>query len=305
MNEPIGQHIVPRVYLKNFSTSIKKKDYFVDVFYKKQKDINIPRVNIKNICKINEFYTFDHSPSEIDKRWLEKYYANNIESHYNSIYNLLTNEKTEKITPEIKNKILRHIISQELRTPKIAQALDSLTDRSIDYVFNSHEQLGTEKKLYTEDGKLAYDWSEKSIDEAKTKNRNENRQISNIECISRLKGLVELKFSYHIMVVKYNSPIGLISSDRPVYTSEPLYSPSCNIQLPIDKYHMINLYPFIEDTDPNIILRIEHGKVASEPAVRILNISQLERAEHFVYGEKNNILRSIQDLDFLEKKHEK
>lgn len=107
-----------------------------------------------------------------------------------------------------------------------------------------------------------------------------------IECISRLKGLVELKLSYHIVVVKYNYTIGLISSDRPVYTSEPLYSPSCNITLQIDKYHMINSYPFIEDTDPNIILRIEYGKVVSEQAVRIFNISQLERVEHFVYGEK-------------------
>lgn len=49
---------------------------------------------------------------------------------------------------------------------------------------------------------------------------------------------------------------------------------------------MINSYPFIEDTDPNIILRIEHGKVVSEQAVRIFNISQLERVEYFVYGEK-------------------
>jgi len=89
------------------------------------------------------------------------------------------------------------------------------------------------------------------------------------------------------VVVKYNDPIGLISNDRPVYTSKPLYSPSCNVTLQIDKYHMINSYPFIEDTDRNIILRIEHGKVVSEQAVRIFNISQLERVEYFVYGEKN------------------
>lgn len=152
---------------------------------------------------------------------------------------------------------------------------------------------------------MSVHWSYKSIDEAKTKNRNENRQIFNIESISRLKGIVKLKVSYHIMVVKYNGPIGLISSDRPVYTSAYIYSPSCNIKLPIDKYHMIKLYPFIEDTNANTILRIEHGKIASEQDVRILNISQLERAEHFFYREKNNILRTIQDLDFLEKKQKK
>ncbi|TDS05983.1 uncharacterized protein DUF4238 [Sphingobacterium paludis] len=80
--------------------------------------MKIHQQNIKNICKIREFYTFDGLP-ESEKRWLEKYYSRHIESLYHDIYANLTDPSVEKITSDLKMKILIYIISQELRTTKL------------------------------------------------------------------------------------------------------------------------------------------------------------------------------------------
>jgi hypothetical protein len=118
MSEPTSQHIVPKCYLQNFAVEIRNYEYFVDVLFNKSSDRKIHRQNIRNICKIRDFYTFNDLP-ETEKRWLEKYYSNNIDSNYHSTYQTLINPAIQKIGPELKMKILVYIISQELKTGKV------------------------------------------------------------------------------------------------------------------------------------------------------------------------------------------
>ncbi len=152
MSEPVSQHIVPKCYLQNFAVEKRKDEFFVDVLFNQNNDRKIHRQNVKNICKIRDYYTFDDLP-ENEKRWLERYYSKHIESVYHNIYKALTDPDVGVITPELKTKILVYIIAQELRTPKLAEALNSLSNRTIEYAFLAHEQLGTEKKIYSENDK--------------------------------------------------------------------------------------------------------------------------------------------------------
>ena len=299
MSEPIGQHIVPRCYLQKFATKRRKEIFLVDVLLKRNTEIKIHQQNIKNICKIREFYTFDGLP-ESEKRWLEKYYSHHIESLYQDIYAILTDPSVEKITPDQKMKILVYIISQELRTTKIANALNSLMKGVLEYTFLAHEQLGAQKKIVSDDGTII-DLEDKTLEDAIKESNNSNRQAANLESVKRLKRIAELKSDYHIIVVKYKGEIGLISSDRPVLTNESMYSPDCKIKLPIDKNHIVCLYPYDKEieADPDKILRLEHNKYLSMLSVLHLNVSQIEQSDHFIYGNKTDIEESLKHYNKL------
>lgn len=300
MSEPIGQHIVPKCYLQNFAVEKRKEEFFVDVLFNQSKDKKIHRQNIKNICKIREFYTFDDLP-ESDKRWLEKYYSRHIESLYHDIYTTLINSTVESISEEFKMKILVYIISQELRTPKLADALNSITDRTIEYAFLAHEQLGSEKKIFSEKGEQLLDLEGKTIEEALKENNRSNRQLANVESVKRLKQIAELKLSYHILVAKYSDDLGLISSDRPVHADTSLYSPACNIKIPIDKNHMVCLYPHDKELDPDPlkILRLDYQGQVSTMQVMVYNMLQVEKADRFLYGSEIDIIKAVDQYEIV------
>lgn len=306
MSEPISQHIVPKCYLQNFAVEKRKEEFFVDVLFNKSKDKKIHRQNIKNICKIREFYTFDDLHKS-DKRWLEKYYSRHIESLYHNIYTTLIDPTIENVSKDFKLKILVYIISQELRTPKLSDALNSITDRTIEYAFLAHEQLGSEKKIFSEKGEQLLDLEGKTKEEALKENNRSNRQLANVESVKRLKQIAELKLSYHILVAKYRDDLGLISSDRPVYTDTSLYSPDCNIKIPIDKNHMVCLYPNDKELDPDPlkILRLDFQGQTAALQVMAYNMLQVEKADSFLYGRENDIIKAVNQYAILKNNYER
>lgn len=303
MNEPVGQHIVPRCYLQNFSVEKRKDEFFVDVLFNKSKDQKIHRQDIKNICKIREFYTFDHLPDN-DKRWLEKYYSRHIESLYHDIYKALVDSTVTLISEELKMKILVYIIAQELRTPKLGEALTSITNRTIEYAFLAHQQLGVERKIYSEDGALLLNLEDKTLEEALKEDKRSNRQMANAEAVKRLKQITDLKSPYHIMVTKYAGKSGLISSDRPVHTDTSLYSPSCKLTLPIDRNHVVSLYPYNPeiDLDPLKILRLSYDGQMADMFVLTYNMLQVEKADMFLYGQKDDITQAYTQYEGLKER---
>ena len=109
MNEPKRQHLVPRCYLKKFG-SYQKKEWYVHA-YDKTKDGEIIRPNIKNVCVELEYYSFENLPDD-KKRFLEKFYANNIETEYDEIYNVLVKTKDRKLSDKLKYAIIKFIVSQ-------------------------------------------------------------------------------------------------------------------------------------------------------------------------------------------------
>lgn len=292
MSEPISQHIVPKCYLQNFAVEIRKGEPFVDVMFNKSGEEKIHRQNVKNICKIREFYTFDDLPDN-EKRWLEKFYSHHIESAYHEMYQALTDPKVQKISADLKTKILTYIISQELRTPKLSEALNSISNRTIEYAFLANEQFGTQKKIYSE-GKQILDLEGKTLKDAIKENENENRQSANLEAVRRLKRIAELKFDNHILITKYEGSFGLISSDRPVHAEWPLYNPDATMSIPLNSTHMLTLYPFDKELDNDTlkIMRLDHKDDQSNFYVDMYNMYQVEKADYFLYGKGPDILRA-------------
>src|SRR5450631_27034 len=114
MQEPKRHHLVPRCYLKRFGFN-KKAEWFVEAYDKIKNDSPIFPVNIKNICVQTEYYTFQKLPDE-KKRFLEKFYAVNIETEYPEIYDLLTNSKQINLSTKQRFSIISFVVSQVLRT---------------------------------------------------------------------------------------------------------------------------------------------------------------------------------------------
>lgn len=303
MSEPIRHHIVPKCYLQNFSVEKRKEEFYVDVLFNKSPERKINRLNIRNICKIREFYTFDDLP-ETEKRWLENYYSRHIESSYNDIYKTLIDPTVDTITTEFKLKVLTYIIAQELRTPKLAEALNSLSNRTIEYTFLANEQLGTEKKVYSGEEEIM-NFEGKTIEEAIKESNSSNRQSANLEAVKRLKRIAELKMNHHIMITKYEGPMGLISSDRPVHADWPLYNPDGKMNMPLDRYHMLSLYPFDEEVnaDPMKLLRLDYSEKNSGLFVLTYNMHQAEKADHYLYGDNEDIKVALKKYDELLSKH--
>lgn len=296
MSQPVRQHLVPRCYLNKFAVKRgKKKEYYLDAYDMSIEGKRVFGANTRNICVINEFYTFDHLP-EREKRWLEKYYANQIEVLYDEIYNTLVNPEIQDISSDLKLKILVYIISQELRTDKITKALNTLFGGVLEYSFSAFEQFGLEKKIGLEDG-TSIDLDGKTLEEAKKESFDENRRMVNLESVRRIKHIAELKMQHPICVKKYSGDIGLITSDRPVIVTQPLYSPSCILRIPIDKEHLVTICPREgnEELNPLTLHKMEHkGEIASL-VVTTYNMAQLENADRFIFGHKNNIERTLQE----------
>lgn len=235
---------------------------------------------------------------------MERYYSKHIESVYHDIYKALTDPDIEVITPELKTKILVYILAQELRIPKLAEALNSLFNRTIEYAFLAHEQLGTEKKIYSQGDKELLNLEGKTMDQAITESNNSNRQSANLESVRRLKHIAELKMDYHILVTLYKGNLSLISSDRPVHADWPLYSPDCKISLPIDRNHMVSLYPYNKEVDPDPLklLRLDYDAQNSDLYVLMYNMHQVEKADRYLYGDKLDITNALEPYEVLKHK---
>ncbi|RYZ87610.1 MAG: DUF4238 domain-containing protein, partial [Proteobacteria bacterium] len=281
----------------------RKDEFYVDVLFNKSPERKINRLNIRNICKIREFYTFDDLP-EKEKRWLENYYSRHIESSYHDIYKTLIDPTVETITAEFKLKVLTYIVAQELRTPKLAEALNSLSNRTIEYAFLAHEQLGTEKKVYSGEQEIM-NFEGKTLEEAVKESNSSNRQSANLEAVQRLRRIAELKIDHHIMITKYNGTMGLISSDRPVHADWPLYNPDGKMNIPLDRYHMLSIYPFDEEVDPDPmkILRLDYNERNPPLFVLTYNMHQVEKADYYLYGDSEDIKDALKQYDEVMKKH--
>lgn len=132
MEESKSQHFVPRCYLEIFSHDNK-------IFaYDKNKGVILENQNILKIAKQNRFYDYTDEElnemreyiSDIDKKYIEKLFSNNIEPQLLNIIQDFNHIDTNKIKSHIlslsknsKIEIAYQIIFQLIRTKKYRQLL--------------------------------------------------------------------------------------------------------------------------------------------------------------------------------------
>mgnify|MGYP004461022615 CR=1 FL=1 len=141
-NEPIKQHYVPRVYLKNFSVNNQ-------IYVLNKKRNKIFSTGINNICAENDFYTLKDEDGFNSYDW-EKKYAEGIEPIMGNLFPSIISrgnypaQNFTRIINEIEKQKLAIIMSQQLLRCKQARIImydwykNSISDLEKHWMFNTN-----------------------------------------------------------------------------------------------------------------------------------------------------------------------
>jgi len=286
VNEPVRQHLVPRVYLKQFALS-KRKDWFIDAYDVAEKR-HITGLNIDNICVKKDFYTFKKLPDD-HKRFLERFYGNTVEADYPQIYQALVNPKHHKISDNFRFKIISYVISQYWRTSKLTNTFTKFWNNSMEHAYNLMEAYSPERIIQNGDQIISFE--NRTFDEYKAESDNESRESINADSYRRFRDLTLRRINNGIAVYKVHPSHRLITSDNPVSSSGNIYDPASLIRIPLDSHHMVTLIPFENEVlfDNKTISRTYLDERASYFQTTVLNHCQFGQSEKFVLGHKENI----------------
>ncbi|HEY8781204.1 MAG TPA: DUF4238 domain-containing protein [Mucilaginibacter sp.] len=293
MNEPIGQHLVPRCYLKHFALA-KKKDWLIDACNLQVDDNVIFNVNIKAVCKQNEFYTFKKLPDE-DKRFLEKYYSKTVEADYGQVYNILTNGID--ISNNDRFKIIAFVICQYWRTAKYINALNDIFSRSLEHGHALIEAKGLRKEIHFDGGGVV-SFENKTLGEVIKESKDETRERYNSDTYLRFKELTNRRINDRIVVYEAAQDDFFITSDNPVKCGKNIYDPTGIIKMPINQKYMVGLLPFNNDIAfrNKKLARIKLDEERSYFETSFNNIMQIEQADQVVLGSKANLTKAIYEF---------
>jgi hypothetical protein len=128
------QHYVPRTYLKHFASERDGK-YFIKVLPIANFQVDkIQEISITDACLQKDVYTLPGETLE-ERMLLEKFYADNYESQYDKIYQLLINSEKVRITDEERELIISTVVTMFYRTTKWINQHNELMNRVFEHLF--------------------------------------------------------------------------------------------------------------------------------------------------------------------------
>lgn len=299
------QHFVPRTYLKHFARK-DGQEYFISALPNSatEKD-KIFEVNIKNIALEKDFYTL---PGETDeqKMAIEKFYSDEFEQHYNSIYQILVDPQKNEITTEERDLIISTVITMYYRTTKWVNTSNNFMSRVFYQTFELCKQAG---KDYFTFGDQKISIAGKTLEQF-TKEYNEERKpqmiLTQLETAFKLIKVRNQIDS--IIVVKLDEPnLEYIISDNPVVASNPTttrfapFDPKNLFYLPLDPKHMLILIPEkVEGLENRIFRRNSTGFMAGMEKLTS-NYQQMQNSERFILGTKKELESYLSTKEITEK----
>jgi hypothetical protein len=243
------------------------------------------------------------------KRFLEKFYAVNIETEYPEIYDLLTNSKQINLSTKQRFSIISFVVSQVLRTSKFASEFNKFWNQTLE---KAHRMMDFEKgidKVHL-DGGGVIDFKDKTLDQVKKEQERENIEMINLQNLERLYDITHRRMKDGIAVKKIHPTFKLVTSDNPAYFDHNIYDPSGFIRLPLDEDHLLMILPHNQQDpyfDPKMIVRSELDEEWSYMDVHYNNIFQIENSERYLIGKKQNVenalsfFKNLDANDFLER----
>lgn len=299
------QHFVPRTYLKRFARQDGQEFLICALPNSATEKNKIFEVNIKNIGLEKDFYTLP-GETETQKMAIEKFYAEEFEQHYTSIYNILVDSNKTEITSEERKLIISTVVSMYYRTTKWVNASKNLMSRVFYQMFQLCEQTG--KDYFTFEGeKISI--TGKTLEQF-TKEFNEDRQphmiLTQLEVAFKLIN-IRLQIDSIIVVKLGDENLEFIISDNPVIASNPTairfapFDPANLLYLPLDPKHMLILIPEkSEGLENRIFRRTSKGFMAGMEKLTS-NYQQMENSEKFMMGTKSELESYLATKEITEK----
>ncbi|MGB3345414.1 MAG: DUF4238 domain-containing protein [Aequorivita sp.] len=284
------QHFVPRTYLKHFGIA-DGNEYLVHVLPQSATEAKaIFQSNIKNVALEKHLYTL---PGETvaQKMAVEKFYSDELEQHYDSIYALLTDPNKTELTDAEKDLIISTVVTMYYRTTKWVNASRNLMGRAFEQVFHHCKQTG---KDYFTLGEENISIAEKTLDEF-TRDYNKERQpgmiLTQLEVAIKLIAIRVKNDSICVIRID-DEDLELVTSDNPVTASNnnpERFAPfdRTNIlKLPLDSKHILMLMPECAEGLENRIFRRVSKRPFAEIEKLTANYSQMQNSEKFMFGSK-------------------
>jgi len=313
MNEPIGQHYIPRNYLKYFTEQDKNSN---EKIYVRRKGTEKPfETSTKKICFQNDLYTIPNVG--IDKKYsVEKFYGDTADKYFSEIHDLLVDENVLTIDFETRRKIISAALSLYFRTPKFLNIKNKMVEDIIQEIASSSKNEDISISYFGDTLHFKRNEAKQIIKEEKEK----NRILFLAQHLEAYKIFIEAKIMNVIYVDKVVDDSELITCDNPViirpfvnptlpdydeneYFSRPInpFDPSNMIHLTIDKKHILTIMPDTEETVFNKI----HRKKISFPDVLLYNNDMEKFSDLWVIGTRKGLLSHIDDQDEYKEENEK
>lgn len=285
------QHFVPRTYLKHFGVQ-DGQEYLVHVLPESATEKEaIFQSNIKNVALEKHLYSLPGETAE-QKMAVEKFYSEELEQHYDSIYQILTDSEKMELTNEERELVISTVVTMYYRTTKWVNASRDLMGRAFNQVFVMCERTG---KDYFTFGDEKISIAGRTLEEF-IKEYNKERQPGMI--LTQLEvaiNLIKIRVQNDsICVIKIDDAnLELVTSDNPVIASNNKperfapFDPSNILKLPLDSQHILMLMPECAEGLENRIWRRLSKRPFSEIEKLTANYSQMQNSERFMFGSKS------------------
>lgn len=295
------QHYVPQTYLRRFAIK-RNKNFNINAVDKN----NLEKIifpNIKNICVENDFYTLN-GENESERQFLETFYAENVELHYNEVYRVLTDESVLEISDEMHYKIILTVLTMLYRTSKWVCMNNDLFDRHLDQLFERQQQIGKDYFIFKE---INYSTEGKTREEVKQDFRKLKKDSQVIFQLEVAIKLINIRRYDDIIVDKLSDENQFFTSDNPVImeniqdgTISPL-DPENMIRLPLDTKHILTIMPHSKSDNAHFIFRSKHTGGRSIMKMFANNYSQLASCHKYILGTKKGLNDYISKIEDYEK----
>jgi hypothetical protein len=297
------QHYVPKSYLNKFGTIRKKDEYQV---FASLSD-NLKKVfpaNTSKICVQTDLYTLSGETEE-ERQLIENFYGKHIESNYEEMYNILTNDSIFEIDQRQKDLIIATVITLLYRVTKWINTHHDVLKRGFIQAIHLAQSINKDYFIF-QDEKIQIKGKDENqlLEEYKLKHKDSE---SIIQLQTAMK-LISLRSNDNISVTKINNQeFSFITSDNPIVlfnfndgTIAP-FDPSNIISMTLNGQYKLVLRPNDGIYPDNLITRLNHDDFMSYTEMLTTNYEQFKNAERFIIGDEHTIKNFEKILEIANK----
>lgn len=285
------QHYVPETYLKRFGYERKQGEYHIGALNKDTLEKPFSP-NTGNVCVQTDLYTLTGDTEE-ERQLIENFYGAEIETKYDHLYSILTDDGIKSIDDKTKQEIIGFAITMLYRVTKWITTHNNFIQKAFEKSISLANSVNKDYFVFQEQ-KIFF--KKKTIEELIREYAN-NQRIGQV--VSQLKvaiNLINLRKDDSINVIKINGDLNFITSDNPVvlynYNTKFIAPFDSNnvIQLPLNSKYKLTIYPKDSFSIPNYISRIFHKDSLAITESWVNNYEQYRNAERFLLGDYNTLL---------------
>jgi len=298
--ETRGMHFVPVTYLKRFGIFDNKKDCSV-FFLDKTEGNEIKVTTPLRLCKKRDMYLMEGKTIE-ERQRVEDFYQT-IESKYEDIYKILTNESLSEISKEDHELIILFVITLLFRTQKLMSQFNNFLKESFTKAQSVASQFEQDHFIYGDEIIFFQDKTLNQVLKETTQKHNPNRVATQLEVALKL---FEYRKDNSIRIIKIaDNNFSYLTSDNPVsiYNSKSKISSLSDfdneLAINIDSIHRIVIYPKSFIPSPYYMSRVIYSGEMAKNETITSNLEQYKNAEKFLISNEKKTIEEV--VNFIEK----